>query len=413
MEQAQPRPQIVAKQPISYKYGTTDFVAWYRQFTNYCVAVGTEERHKYVLFLSFLDTKSFTIVENLGIEQNDKLNMQLCYERIKIALQAQDSQIPARYALKYRKQKSDETLDDFCYELEQLAVRAFPRDQGIQANQTLIESFISGLRNDQLSIKLLQEQYDTLAAALTAAKTYLSAYDTRKFLKEGHAQSQKSVVFNTDVQEIDNDINFQVAAFDKLSIDKPKVGKKLEQPLGGEQSNPFLPKVNNPLQPIHAESYLGNEGRIQNANPYPGQSLNNFGGNATWGNGGQLYPAYSDNIPRQQYPSYMTPNTFMGQSQQYPRHVTPDAPMEQAQTLYPQQPYQFPQGNSYFSGRGYNQNWQDINRGYPQPGTYRPQKSRNSVVCYFCNKKGHYRANCYAYQRYLSQGASKNGFRPN
>ena len=37
----------------NYKYGTTDFVAWYRQFTNYCVAVGTEERHKYVLFYHF------------------------------------------------------------------------------------------------------------------------------------------------------------------------------------------------------------------------------------------------------------------------------------------------------------------------------------------------------------------------
>ena len=71
-----------------------------------------------------------------------------------------------------------------------MAINAFPGDNNIRANQSLIDAFISGLRSDELSIKLLQRNFQNVTEALNEAKEYLSARDTRKYLNRNSARCE-------------------------------------------------------------------------------------------------------------------------------------------------------------------------------------------------------------------------------
>ena len=173
--------RLIVRQPSDYKFGT-DFPSWYRQFWNYCTYVAVAQAVRFQLLLSFLDINAFNIVENLGFEEDEKLNLQNCYERIKNALKQTKDRLLPRFSLHHRKQKKDETMEQYALELQKIAAQAYPDDQNIRNNGDLIECFITGLTDDGLSIKLLQNRpdFNTLTDALEAANNYLSAIQTRK-----------------------------------------------------------------------------------------------------------------------------------------------------------------------------------------------------------------------------------------
>jgi hypothetical protein len=179
----------IARQPSIFKMGM-DFPTWFRQFVNYCTITNTPAAQRYGVMCSFLDSSAFTTVENLRLADDVRANINAAFEPLRVALHSPDSRIPARFAIRHRAQREEESLDEFARELEKLARNAFPDDNNIRTNQTLIDAFIAGLRSDELSIKLLQRNFDNVTEALNEAKEYLAARDTRKYLKRNSARSE-------------------------------------------------------------------------------------------------------------------------------------------------------------------------------------------------------------------------------
>ena len=179
----------IARQPSIFKMGM-DFPTWFRQFVNYCVITNTPAAQRFGVMCSFLDSSAFTTVENLRLANDIRADITAAFEPLRIALHSPDSRIPARFAIRHRAQREEESLDEFVRELEKLARNAFPDDNNIRANQTLIDAFISGLRSDELSIKLLQRNFANVTEALNEAKEFLSARDTRKYLKRNSARNE-------------------------------------------------------------------------------------------------------------------------------------------------------------------------------------------------------------------------------
>lgn len=93
---------------------------------------------------------------------------------------------PSRLCYEVQKAKRSGTDGKDSNELERLALEAYPDDQNIRANRNLIECFISGIRDDELAIKLLQENFDNLANAINRAVQYQQALQTRHFIKNGN-----------------------------------------------------------------------------------------------------------------------------------------------------------------------------------------------------------------------------------
>ena len=179
----------IARQPSIFKMGM-DFPTWFRQFLNYCTITNTPAAQRFGVMCSFLDSPAFTTIENLRLADDIRADINAAFEHLRVALHSTDSRIPARFAIRHRAQREEESLDEFARELEKLARNAFPEDNNIRANQSLIDAFISGLRSDELSIKLLQRNFQNVTEALNEAKEYLSARDTRKYLKRNSARSE-------------------------------------------------------------------------------------------------------------------------------------------------------------------------------------------------------------------------------
>ena len=116
-----------------------DFPTWFRQFVNYCVITNTPAAQRFGVMCSFLDSAAFTTVENLRLANEIRADINAAFEPVRAALHSPDSRIPARFAIRHRAQREDESLDEFVRELEKLARSAFPADDNIRAYQTLID----------------------------------------------------------------------------------------------------------------------------------------------------------------------------------------------------------------------------------------------------------------------------------
>ena len=338
----------LAKQPTVFTLKQS-FPVWFKQFRNYAELLQVPNEHRYRTLLSFLDAESFTIVENLALNQEQRADVFQAapYQLIRNALTQRESRIPPGYELKYRKQRENESIEKYASELECLALEAFPGEANIRQNRTLIESFISGIRNDELAIKLLEENFQNLGQAIERAVHYYQALQTRRFIKtESDFRPSLEKVYNVS-KNIDSE--------EKKPAKEQDVNAVNASPTEQSQSHYNQKSQPNINMPAPAPANLQFSGHAH----YNRMFLQNPN-QATWGN--------------QQYFNEPMKHPFAG----------PDWPSQPAN----------------------NQNWQQyppwlnnqrfLNMPRPQNMT---RRSKPNVVCYHCGKIGHYKNECYSLQR--------------
>jgi hypothetical protein len=102
--------------------------------------------------------------------------------------------------LRFRKQRESESIEKYASELEKMAQEAFPADNNIRANRQLIQSFLMGVRNDELGVKLLEENFDNLTAAVNAAARHCKALQTRRYIRKETEGQVLEKVYQTSCQ---------------------------------------------------------------------------------------------------------------------------------------------------------------------------------------------------------------------
>ena len=186
----------VAKSPELYQL-KKNFASWLKQFRNYAELLNINANNVYRTFLSFMDDEAFTIVESLNLtnaQKNDFFD-NATQTLVRTAIKnRQGVRIPAEYMLRFRKQHEGESVEQYASELEKMALEAFPEEQNIRENRQLIQSFLMGVRNDELGVKLLEENFDNLTNAVEAAARHCKALQTRRYIrKESEAQVLEKV----------------------------------------------------------------------------------------------------------------------------------------------------------------------------------------------------------------------------
>ena len=78
------------------------------------------------MILSFLDKKSFRIVEGIQLNYTDKADINVAFPKLKKALTV--FAIPASIELRFRKQLESEPLNDFGYVIQCLGFTAYGPD---------------------------------------------------------------------------------------------------------------------------------------------------------------------------------------------------------------------------------------------------------------------------------------------
>ena len=171
----------MVRQPQTFRYGT-DFAAWFKQFENFATAAKCDVKEQYILLLTYLDTKSFTLVQNLDVSATNQANLNLCYSQILNILTPDNDRIPARLSLKYRVQKATESISEYAFELEMLANKAFD-SKNPNKQATMVDTFCTGVSDTNLSIKLLEHDFETLSEALVYAQKVKVAQDVRHSIR--------------------------------------------------------------------------------------------------------------------------------------------------------------------------------------------------------------------------------------
>ena len=178
--------ESAVKRPDVFQYGE-DFDLFYRQFGTFAKILNIEQARRYNLLLSFLDKKSFNIIEGIVISDNEKLNIDDVLPKLKKALTV--SKIPANIELRFRKQLYNETLHDFGYAIQCLGSSAY----GLHClkHSSVIDAFCMGVIDAGICAKLLSKDFKTLPDAISFATNIDSATRVLSFVEQNRKVIQQ------------------------------------------------------------------------------------------------------------------------------------------------------------------------------------------------------------------------------
>lgn len=178
--------RLIVRQPSQYKQGD-DFLTWAAQFFNFAEAMAIAKKDQFAALCTYLDSVSFSMVQELALAEDEKPDPAKFRQLLEKALQPVDK-IPPRLALKYRAQEVNESLHDFSVALRKLAGKAsIPADS---REQMLVDSFCTGVRDSDTSIKLLATTFETLSLAVEKGQKFEAATKIRNFVRPNNIPTE-------------------------------------------------------------------------------------------------------------------------------------------------------------------------------------------------------------------------------
>ena len=192
---------IYVRKPEKYEY-PEDFEIFFRQYKTFAKNVKCEATAQDDLMLGFLDRKSYQLVEAITFTDAENTaiaeHIDAALPKLKVALTPPDK-MPAKIELKFRKQKLNESLGKFGLAIQNLGMSAFGRDHALNNGQ-VIDAFCIGVRNTDLSAKLLGSQFENLADAIAFAHNKESSETIKKYVRQNRT-------CEIDVQDTAGDIS--------------------------------------------------------------------------------------------------------------------------------------------------------------------------------------------------------------
>ena len=155
----------------------TDFEAWRAQWTSYCTLSGlageAAETKVQVLTLC-LSRETLTIVNNLGLTEEQRNDVDTVIRAIKCHIDGQINESVECRNLRSRRQQTGESFDDFLVALRELTKTCnFCSDQCAKKN--IRDQIIEGLIDKDTVEHLLQQQELTMKAAITKCRAQEAA----------------------------------------------------------------------------------------------------------------------------------------------------------------------------------------------------------------------------------------------
>ena len=141
------------------------FSHWLRTFHNY-VQTLDEGADKLATLVNFIGHQAYSLIENENTYENAVAVLKASYTKTV-------NPIFARHVLATRKQQPDETLDDYLRNLKLFAKNCqfTPVTAAVYHDESVRDSFISGLRSTYIRQRLLENNALTLDQAFTSARS--------------------------------------------------------------------------------------------------------------------------------------------------------------------------------------------------------------------------------------------------
>lgn len=184
-------PAAIVKQPSCYKY-KEDFDLFFRQFKTYVKNVDCKPDNQFDLLLSFLDSRSYQLVDAIIYTEEEKTEIARTIDsalpKLKKALTPPEK-MPAKVELKFCKQVH-ESLSDFGFKIQTLGNRAFGTNS--VTNGQVIDAFCLGVRSNELSARLLTQDFTSLQDAIAFALKKESSLNIKQYVADNRPAAGSS-----------------------------------------------------------------------------------------------------------------------------------------------------------------------------------------------------------------------------
>ena len=159
------------KRPSVYNLDSKiKFKHWLAAFKNFASATKIKDEDLIDSMLTFLSPESLRRVEALGLDAEDKANVELSIGKISKALSNVNAASMAKAKLLRSKQKKNQSITDFATKLMDLAIDAYPEksNEAIR-NEILMDVFLANMRSEYIALGVLREQPTEFRQALDSA----------------------------------------------------------------------------------------------------------------------------------------------------------------------------------------------------------------------------------------------------
>ena len=193
----------VCKQPSVYKLDSKiKFRHWLAAFKNFASAAKIRDEDLIDSMLTYFSPESLRRVEALGLNAEDRKNVELSMKKITKALSNSSVVSTAKIKLLKSRQKRNESITDFATKLMDLAIEAYPeKSKKDLRNEILMDVFLANLRSEYIALSVLRECPAEFRQALDSA-IKLEAIIARRGYEETPSNSEDERKENTLV--IDN-----------------------------------------------------------------------------------------------------------------------------------------------------------------------------------------------------------------
>ena len=168
-----------------------DFEAWKAQWASYCTLSGLADEAaatKVQVLTLCLSRETLAIVNNLGLSEEQRNNVDTIIRAIKRHIDSQTNESVERRNLRSRRQQTGESFDDFLVALRELTKTCnFCTDQCVQKN--IRDQIIEGLIDKDTVEHLLRQQELTLEAAITICRAQEAAKKQCRSIQDNNLEA--------------------------------------------------------------------------------------------------------------------------------------------------------------------------------------------------------------------------------
>ena len=155
--------------PKMFCLGRDNYRAFLSGFKIFAHAADIRDEDLIDLMMTYLDTKAQRRVEALKLTPEEKIDVEVCFERITEVLTEVHSKAECRRRLFQMHQKEDETISDFAARVTDMADAAYgPEEESIK-NTIRLDVFTAGVLRDEIGIELSKTEVSDFDVALKKA----------------------------------------------------------------------------------------------------------------------------------------------------------------------------------------------------------------------------------------------------
>ena len=167
------------KVPMPSKYSSNEnFERFCKRFEEYVIMANIRDNNLYLHLLSLVDNDTYDKLTRVQLTDVEKTRLDLFIPKYLEVLYPKSETRTLRVEFSRLSQRLGETVDEFATRIREMASRAYDNSNRELKEESSLQTFIQGLTDSEIKVKLYEAEVNTLDEALILARKQIKIRDT-------------------------------------------------------------------------------------------------------------------------------------------------------------------------------------------------------------------------------------------